>query len=60
VTFNGVVATYTLNSDTEIKAIVPATATTGPIAVTAPGGTATGSSDFGFETPSRGIEATSR
>jgi Ca2+-binding RTX toxin-like protein len=42
VTFNEVAATITSNSATEIVTTVPADATTGPIAVTTAGGTATG------------------
>jgi thymidylate kinase len=38
VKFNGVVATYTVNSDTEIAATVPAGATSGYICVFTPGG----------------------
>lgn len=51
VTFNGVTATFTVNSNTQITATVPANATTGPIAVTTPGGTATSSTDFSVDTP---------
>ncbi|MEQ1862581.1 MAG: HYR domain-containing protein [Chthoniobacteraceae bacterium] len=40
VTFNGVPATVTANSDTEITTTVPVGATTGPIAVTTASGTA--------------------
>ncbi len=39
VTFDGVAATFTVTSDTLIKATVPAGATTGSIQVTAPNGT---------------------
>ena len=48
VKFNGVnQPTYTVNAGgTQITAAVPATATTGPIAVTTPGGTATSSTNF--------------
>jgi hypothetical protein len=46
VTFNGTNASYTVNSDSEIHATVPAGATTGPISITAPGGTATSSASF--------------
>jgi hypothetical protein len=46
VTFNGTSASYTANSDSEIHATVPAGATTGLVAVTAPGGTVTSSSSF--------------
>lgn len=45
VKFNGVGASFTINSSTQITATVPAT-TSGPIAVTNPGGTATSSSSF--------------
>jgi hypothetical protein len=46
VAFNGVPATFTLDSDTQITATVPSTATTGPITVTDPEGTATSSTSF--------------
>src|SRR5207245_321135 len=46
VTFNNVVASFTLNSDTQITATVPSTATTGPTQVTNPAGTGTSSSNF--------------
>jgi hypothetical protein len=46
VAFNGTAATYTLKSATQLVATVPQGATTGPISVTTPGGTATSSSQF--------------
>ncbi len=46
VSFNGHSAIFTQNSSSQITATVPANATTGPIAVTQPGGTATSSTDF--------------
>jgi len=46
VSFNGHTATFTQNSGSQITATVPASATTGPIAVSQPNGTATSSSDF--------------
>jgi hypothetical protein len=46
VEFNGVSATFTEDSDTQITATVPAEATTGPITVTATDGTATSATDF--------------
>ena len=46
VTFNGVPAVVTGNTDTQITADVPAEATTGKIAVTTPGGTATSAATF--------------
>ncbi|WP_287128547.1 BPSS1187 family protein [Candidatus Cyanaurora vandensis] len=41
VTFNGVSATFTINSSTRVKAVVPVGATTGPVVLTNPGGNAT-------------------
>ena len=46
VKFNGLAATFTVNSSTQITATVPANATTGPISVTTPGGTATSAASF--------------
>jgi hypothetical protein len=46
VAFNGTSANFTVNSTTSIQADVPAGATTGPIAVSTPGGTATSASAF--------------
>jgi hypothetical protein len=47
VTFNGTAATtFTVNSDTQITATVPAAATTGPIAVMDSEGTATSTASF--------------
>jgi hypothetical protein len=46
VTFNNVTATFTVNSATQITATVPATATTGKIKVTTPGGSVTSTADF--------------
>jgi hypothetical protein len=51
-TFNGHGATFTQNSSTQITATVPASATTGPIGVTQPNGTATSSNDFTVATSS--------
>ena len=45
-TFNGTTATFTVNSDTQITATLPSGASTGPIAVTGPGGTGTSTSSF--------------
>jgi uncharacterized repeat protein (TIGR03803 family) len=46
VTFGGVKATFSVDSDTQITATVPTGAKTGKIQVTTPGGTATSSTSF--------------
>jgi len=46
VKFNGMSATFTVTSDTQITATVPSGATTGPIAVTTPAGTGTSTASF--------------
>ena len=46
VKFNGVAASFTVSSDGLISAVVPAGATTGPVSVTTPNGTATSSAAF--------------
>ena len=46
VKFNGVSATFVVNSDTSIGAVVPSGATSGTITVTTPSGTATSSGSF--------------
>jgi len=42
--FNGMAATYTVNSSTQITATVPSGATTGKVSVTTPGGSASSAS----------------
>lgn len=47
VAFNGVAtSTFTVTSETSLTAVVPPGATTGPITVTTPGGTATSATNF--------------
>ncbi|MET4076349.1 reprolysin-like metallopeptidase [Hymenobacter sp. UYCo722] len=46
VTFDGIAATFTLNSATQITATVPVGATTGPVAVTTPVSTGQSASSF--------------
>src|SRR4029450_2989262 len=46
VSFNGTSATFTIDNPQRIRARVPAGATTGPIAVASPDGTATSSTNF--------------
>ena len=58
VKFNGAAADFTVNSDTQITATVPAGATTGPISVTTPAGTATSATDFFVSPGTIGVDAT--
>ena len=51
VSFNGTSATFTVNSNTSITAIVPANATTGTISVTNAAGTSTTSSSYSVVIP---------
>jgi len=51
VKFHGVVAAFTVVSDTSITATVPTGATTGPISVTTPSGTGASSTNFVVSTP---------
>ena len=51
VRFNGVNAAFTVNSPTRINATVPASATTGTLTVTTPGGTVTSAGSFSLVTP---------
>jgi M6 family metalloprotease-like protein len=46
VRFNGTSASFTVNNNSQITATVPVGATTGPISVTTPGGTATSLGNF--------------
>ena len=46
VTFGGVAATFTVNSDSQVTATVPTGAVTGKISVTTQGGTAVSSTSF--------------
>jgi outer membrane protein assembly factor BamB len=46
VTFNAVAAPFTVTSDTQITSTVPSSASTGPITVTAPGGTVASAKKF--------------
>ncbi len=54
VTFGGASASYVVDSDSQISATVPAAATTGPIAVTTPGGTGTSADSFTVTEPPPG------
>jgi Divergent InlB B-repeat domain len=51
VAFNGVSATFTVSSDTVIQTSVPAGATSGPLSVTTPGGTASSANAFTVPSP---------
>ena len=51
VAFNGTAATFTVTSDSQISATVPAGASTGPITVTTPAGTGTSPSSFTVTAP---------
>lgn len=51
VAFNGVAASYTVNSPTNITAIVPSTATTGIVSVTNGSGTGNSGTNFTVTTP---------
>src|SRR5438093_5068707 len=46
VSFNGAAASCPVTSATRIRATVPSGATTGPVSVTTPGGTATSATSF--------------
>src|SRR5207247_9180621 len=52
VTFNGVEATYTVNSDSQITATVPGWASTGPVGVTTANGTGISGDAFTVTRPS--------
>ncbi len=58
VTFNGQSANFNINSATQITATVPAGATTGPIAVSGPGGVATSAASFVVLSPANSIYVT--
>jgi N,N-dimethylformamidase beta subunit-like, C-terminal/IPT/TIG domain len=59
VTFNGTAATFTVPSDTTIQTVVPAGATTGPLAVTTPAGATTTSTSFSVAPTVNGLTPTS-
>ena len=60
VRFNGTSASFSVVSDTEIKATVPSGATTGPITVTGPGGTSTSAASFTVGAPAATAAVTVR
>jgi RNA polymerase sigma factor (sigma-70 family) len=51
VSFDGVSAQFKVDNDGQLKATVPAGATSGPIAVTGPGGSATSAASFAVTAP---------
>jgi uncharacterized repeat protein (TIGR03803 family) len=51
VSFHGTAASFTVNADTSITAVIPTGATTGTVSITTPGGTTTSTTVF-FVTPS--------
>jgi hypothetical protein len=51
VAFNGKAATFSVDSDTQLRATVPSGATTGKITVTNPAGTGTSAADFTVTAP---------
>ena len=53
VTFNGVAATFTVDSDTHLTALVPVGASSGSISVTTPAGTSTSTESFAVTTARR-------
>ncbi len=55
VEFNGIAATFVIDSNTQLRATVPATATTGPIRVINPAGNALSTVDFVVLQPSPAI-----
>jgi hypothetical protein len=55
VTFNGVLAAFVIDSSIQITATIPVSATTGPVRVVNPFGTATFSSNFIVDQPSVGV-----
>ncbi|MFY9742194.1 MAG: choice-of-anchor tandem repeat GloVer-containing protein [Candidatus Sulfotelmatobacter sp.] len=58
VRFNGTPATFIIRSTTELKAMVPAGATSGPVEVTIPSGTLT--SNVSFQVEPRGAKSSAR